>query len=240
MVRTLTGILLVVLLVVAGCADQEPTPSTEAASASSGARGEMPDTAKHDRRGSDPEPPPAVPRKVIGGVGESATGCELPARFMMTAQWNARSVRAMTATERADLVLACEVYSPSERGLLRVWIGDEYGSDPRSALRAFLDDRTAQGKRAGTSGRADRAGHPRYTALVAGGGNGWQVTYPHPADDGNTPVRIAAFALPLDDGVLLVSMGPMPSKRYERMLPIYVLAKTTIVVDREQETRGTR
>lgn len=168
---------------------------------------------------------------VAGTIGDAESACRLPVTFDRAMGWKPQVPESVDTVTDADLrealaaivspgpfELACEVKSPSDIGLLRVYVGPAKlaSRDPEGLLRTFaaeLDEGTDL-----AFASSENAGGLPIT----------DVTYTEVVEllDEERPRR--AFLVAVDDAVVVIHVGGLDAEEHEGMVPAYELAMDSV------------
>ncbi|NDL58104.1 lipoprotein [Phytoactinopolyspora mesophila] len=176
-----------------------------------------------------PAPTPVAPTTTPGDpFDEGATAaassmsltdsgaCDLPLTFDLAAQWTAEAVPADSDFERGGFLPRCEIDAKPAGwiGYIRVWTGP--GDDPQDALGFFLDGHPGEIEDAETR------------AVDVGGTAAEEIHYVYHLAALDERKRQRALALPVTDGMAIITVSGLDTEEYEGMLPAYILARETI------------
>jgi uncharacterized lipoprotein len=138
-------------------------------------------------------------------VGPQGSACAMPVTFSTADKWKAETAEQDFTTGGVKLLCEIDAKPAGSVGFIRVWKADG-ATDAKAALEKF------------TSGEIGR--DQKYTA---GPLSGSEVEYVKGSD---SPAR--ALAVPAGGGIVVVSVGALSKDLFEKNLPAYELAKSSI------------
>ncbi|WP_130344672.1 lipoprotein [Herbihabitans rhizosphaerae] len=200
----MTASVAAVAALIAGCGD-EPAAQPPASQPPSATPSATPPTTS--------APPPGVWRDDVAPApraGKVSGGpCRLPATFDIAPGW---TVSAPAEQPRGALNARCVVKAADGSAVIKMWVADTPGANPREAIVGFVGGETITDK-------------PEYRDTNIGRITGTEVTLA-----GVERSRVRAFTVTTPRQVITVSVNATGKGGGEPGLPAYLLAKQTFVL----------